>query len=182
MGLSLHRYTDVFFHRKVAKALRNGKNILRYFYGLRLRNDRIKCRSYSLMEKTSPSSVEELDRLSRIILEAAIAVHREMGPGLLESIYQHCLIRELRNRQVRVDSPVIVALHYKGEPLDKDYIIDILVEDEIILELKAIEEILPVHKAQIISYLKLANKRLGFLINFNTPLLKHGFKRYVNNL
>jgi GxxExxY protein len=69
----------------------------------------------------------------------------------------------------------------KGEPLNKDYIVDILVEGEIILELKAIDGILPVHEAQIISYLKLAGKRLGFLINFNVPLLKHGFKRYVNN-
>jgi GxxExxY protein len=74
-----------------------------------------------------------------------------------------------------------VPLHYKGEFLDKDYIIDILVEDEIILELKAIDAISPVHEAQIISYLKLANKRLGFLINFHVPLLKQGFRRFVNN-
>jgi GxxExxY protein len=76
---------------------------------------------------------------------------------------------------------VPVALQYKGHLLNKDYIIDILVEDEIILELKSIESILSVHEAQIISYLKLANKRLGFLINFNVPLLKNGFKRFVNN-
>jgi GxxExxY protein len=76
---------------------------------------------------------------------------------------------------------VPVALQYKGHLLNKDYFIDILVEDEIILELKSIESILSVHEAQIISYLKLANKRLGFLINFNVPLLKNGFKRFVNN-
>ena len=75
-----------------------------------------------------------------------------------------------------------VSLYYKGEPLNKDFVIDILVQDEIILELKAVDGILPVHEAQIISYLRLANKRLGFLINFNVPLLKQGFKRYVNNL
>jgi GxxExxY protein len=105
-----------------------------------------------------------------------------MGPGLLEAVYQHCMIRELRIRKISVSMMVPVPLHYKGEPLNKDYLIDILVEDEIILELKAVEGLLPVHEAQIISYLKLANKRLGFLINFNVPLLKHGFKRYVNKL
>jgi len=77
---------------------------------------------------------------------------------------------------------VPVPLHYRGEALNKDYVIDILVENEIVLELKAIENILPVHEAQVISYLKLADKRLGLLINFNVPLLKHGFKRYVHNL
>jgi GxxExxY protein len=76
---------------------------------------------------------------------------------------------------------VPVPLQYKGHLLNKDYYIDILVENEVILELKAVETILPVHEAQIISYLKLANKRLGFLINFNVPLLKNGFKRFVNN-
>ncbi len=77
---------------------------------------------------------------------------------------------------------VSVPLFYKERPLNKEYIIDLLVEDEVILELKSIEGILPVHEAQIISYLRLANKRLGFLINFNVPLLKQGFKRFVNKL
>ena len=123
---------------------------------------------------------KNLDNLSSIILDAAITVHKEMGPGLLESVYQHCMIKELRNRQVQVDTMVPVPLSYKGELLNKDYIIDILVGHEIILELKTSEAILPVHEAQIISYLKLANKRLGFLINFNAPLLKQGFRRFVN--
>lgn len=122
-----------------------------------------------------------LNRLSSIILNAAITVHKEMGPGLLETVYQQCMARELRSRQLNVAEMVPVPLKYKGTPLNKDYIIDILVEEEIILELKAIEGILPVHEAQIISYLKLSNKRLGFLINFNVPLLTLGFKRYVNN-
>jgi GxxExxY protein len=90
------------------------------------------------------------------------------------------MVRELSGRNVNVAMMVPVALYYKGEPLNKDYVIDILVEGEIVLELKAVEGILPVHEAQIISYLKLANKRLGFLINFNVPLLKHGFRRFVN--
>ena len=123
-----------------------------------------------------------LNHLSTIVLDSAMSVHKEMGPGLLEGVYQYCMVKELRNRQLMVYTNVTVPLHYKGELLNKEYIIDILVENEIILELKAIEGILPVHEAQIISYLKLANKRLGFLINFNTPLLKQGFRRFVNKL
>jgi GxxExxY protein len=103
-----------------------------------------------------------------------------MGPGLLEGVYQRCMVRELINRRIKVATMTPVALLYKGEPLNKEYIIDILVEDEIILELKSVEGLLTIHEAQIISYLKLADKRLGFLINFNVPLLKEGFRRFVN--
>lgn len=126
-------------------------------------------------------TTEQLNVLSKIILNASVAVHREMGPGLLEAVYHHCLVRELTLQNLQVATMVPIPLQYKGYPLNKDYVIDILVEDEIILELKAVEILLPVHEAQIISYLKLANKRLGFLINFNVPLLKTGFKRFVNN-
>jgi GxxExxY protein len=126
-------------------------------------------------------SKEELDQLSKVILDASIAVHREMGPGLLESVYQHCLAEELQLRNINFNLQVMVPLVYKGHFLNKDYAIDILVEGEIVIELKAVEGILPVHEAQIISYLKLANKRLGFLINFNVPKLKYGFRRFVNN-
>jgi GxxExxY protein len=124
---------------------------------------------------------EEYNRLSRQILDASIAVHKEMGPGLLESVYEFCLIRELHYRNIFVESEVFIPLYYKGENLNKDFKIDILVEREIIIELKAVEMILPVHEAQIISYLKLTNKKLGFLINFNVLVLKEGFNRYVNN-
>jgi GxxExxY protein len=128
------------------------------------------------------ASVNYLNELSSIILKSAIAVHQEMGPGLLESVYQQCMILELRNQGLVVNQMVPVQLHYKGTPINKDYIIDILVEDEIILELKSIDGLLKIHEAQILSYLKLTNRRLGFLINFNVPLLKHGFRRFVNNL
>lgn len=94
-----------------------------------------------------------LNELSSVILSAAITVHREMGPGLLESVYQHCMIKELRDREIDLRTMVPVKLFYEGEPLNKDFI-DILVEDEIILELKATEVILPVFEAQLISYLK----------------------------
>jgi GxxExxY protein len=124
---------------------------------------------------------EEYDELSGSILDSSIAVHKLMGPGLLEGVYQQCLVRELTLRSIGVEKSVVVPLIYRGDTLNKDYVIDILVEGEIILELKSVEGILPVHEAQIISYLKLADKRLGFLINFNVPLLKNGFRRYVNN-
>ncbi len=126
-------------------------------------------------------SNEEPNRLSKIKLEACIDVHREMGPGLLESIYELCLLNELARRGVKATSQVSIPLIYKATELSKDFKIDILVESEIILEIKSVENLLPVHEAQIISYLKLANKRLGFLANFNVVLMKHGFKRFVNN-
>jgi GxxExxY protein len=132
------------------------------------------------MEKLNCLDAASLNQLSSIILDASIAVHREMGPGLLENVYQHCMVRELTRRQIAVQKSVPIPLYYRGESLCKEYIIDILVENEIILELKSIEGILKVHEAQLITYLKLADKRLGFLINFNVPLLKQGFKRFVN--
>jgi len=104
-----------------------------------------------------------------------------MGPGLLESVYEHCLMKEFELRGIFVENQVAIRLIYKGYELNKDYRIDILVENEIVVELKAVEIVLPVHEAQIISHLKLTDKRLGFLINFNVPLLKQGFRRFVNN-
>ncbi len=124
---------------------------------------------------------EDFNKVSKQILDGSIAVHKEMGLGLLESVYQQCLAKELTMRGLNVQSMVCIPLQYKGHLLEKEYIIDMLIEDEIIVELKAVEFILPVHEAQIISYLKLANKRLGLLINFNVPLLKNGFRRFVNN-
>jgi GxxExxY protein len=124
---------------------------------------------------------DKLNELSKEIFESALSVHREMGPGLLESVYQECLLKEFKLRNINAEQMVMIPLVYKGTELSKTYVIDILVESEIIIELKALEEILPVHEAQLISYLKLANKRLGFLINFNVPLLKNGFRRFVNN-
>jgi len=123
----------------------------------------------------------ELNLLSRKILDSCIMVHKIMGPGLLESIYESCLMKELEIRNIKAKNQVVIPLIYKGYELSKELRIDILVEDEIILELKSSEFLHPVFEAQIISYLKLANKKLGFLINFNIPLLKDGFKRYVNN-
>lgn len=124
---------------------------------------------------------EQLNALSKEILDAAIQVHKEMGPGLLESVYEYCLAKELSLKKVAYSQQVFLPLVYKGYEIQKDFRIDLLVENEIIIEVKAVDVLLPVHEAQLISYLKLADKRLGFLINFNVPLLKEGFKRFVNN-
>jgi GxxExxY protein len=120
-------------------------------------------------------------KASGIILDACITVHRIMGPGLLESIYEQCLMKEFDMRNVRARNQVPNSLIYKEYELSKELKIDILVENEIIIELKSSEIMHPVYEAQIISYLKLTGKKLGFLVNFNVPVLKHGFKRFVNN-
>ena len=124
---------------------------------------------------------QRYNNLSKEILDASIFVHKEVGPGLLESVYELCLAKELDLRGVKSQRQVYLPLLYRGEELNKDFRIDLLVEEEIIIEIKAVEVLLPVHEAQIISYLKLAKKKLGFLINFNVPLLKNGFRRFVNN-
>ena len=124
---------------------------------------------------------EEFNRLSKIILDASIEVHRNLGPGLLESVYEYCLCKEFKIRKIDYQRQVTLPVIYKNEVLSSDFRIDILIKNEIILELKAVEILLPVHQAQLLTYLKLADKRLGFLINFNVPRLIDGFKRMVNN-
>ncbi len=124
---------------------------------------------------------EYLNKLSKIILDSSIEVHRNLGPGLLESVYEVCLCKELNLRDINLQRQVSLPVEYKNEKLDADFRIDVLVENEIIIELKAVEFLLPVHEAQLLTYLKLADKRLGFLINFNVPKLVGGFKRMVNN-
>ena len=126
-------------------------------------------------------NLEELNRISGLILQSSIEVHKQLGPGLLESVYEVCLIKELISKGLKVQRQVLLPVVYKQEMLDLDFRIDLLVNDEVIVELKAIEGILPVHEAQLLTYLKLAGKRLGLLINFNEALLKDGIKRIVNN-
>ena len=123
---------------------------------------------------------ERMNEIGGIILDAAITVHRELGPGLLESAYQIALKKEIELRNLRVRAKAPVELVYKGEKLGKAYEIDLLVEEEIIIENKSVESITPIFVAQVITYLKLYNKSLGYLINFNVPLLKDGFKRIVH--
>ena len=120
--------------------------------------------------------------ISSQILDAAIKVQRELGPGLLESIYEVCLAYELRKRGLRVHTQVSLPVVYDGMRIDAGYRVDLLVEDQVIIELKAVEKVLPLREAQLLTYLKLADKRLGLLINFNVTRLKDGFKRYANQL
>lgn len=123
----------------------------------------------------------KLNVLGGIILDSAITVHRELGPGLLESAYELALARELYIRNLLIRTHVPVELLYKDVALGKAYVMDILVEELIIIEIKAVESIIPIFEAQLITYLKLADKHLGYLINFNVSLLKNGFRRIVHN-
>ncbi|MFO8000072.1 MAG: GxxExxY protein [Marinilabilia sp.] len=125
---------------------------------------------------------EVLNHISSKIIGGAIEVHKELGPGLLESVYEACLAHELRNNGLLVEEQVHLPLTYKNQTLEKDFVLDLLIEKEVIVELKAVEEIHPVHEVQLVTYLKLAHKKLGLLINFNVPVLHKGIYRKVNNL
>jgi len=126
-------------------------------------------------------SKEEYEQIGSAILECAIEVHKALGPGLLESIYEECLCEELRNKGLKVQNQVYLPLYYKGRKLDKNFRIDILVEDVIIIEIKSVYDIYPIDEAQLVSYMRLADIRLGYLLNFNVILLKDGIRRKVNN-
>lgn len=125
---------------------------------------------------------KDINRLTGIILDVAITVHRHMGPGLLESIYEKCMMKEFEIRGISARSQVPVPIKYKGFNIPGEFRIDILVEDLVIIELKSSESNHPVFEAQLISYLRLTNKKIGFLVNFNVPILKEGIKRFVNKL
>ncbi len=114
------------------------------------------------------------------IINACITVHKEMGPGLLESVYEYCLMKEFELRNIRAVRQVELPLIYRGFTLSKTYAIDILVEDSIILEIKSAEAMNPLYEAQLLSYLKLTNKKIGYLLNFNVPVMKQGIKRMKN--
>ena len=123
---------------------------------------------------------EWYDKVCNTIISAAIEVHRVLGPGLLESVYEVCLMKELKIRGLMAANQVSLPIRYKGEVIDKKFVIDILVEDAIVVELKSVEDILKIHEVQLVTYLKLADKKLGLLINFNEMLLKHGIRRRIN--
>ncbi len=126
--------------------------------------------------------VKDEDALSNKIIGAAIEVHRVLGPGLLESAYEECLCRELSLRDIKFERQKSLPVAYKGVNLDCGYRLDILVEHLVILELKAVSRIEPIHEAQLLTYLKLAGLKLGLLLNFNVPVMKSGIRRIVNNL
>ena len=120
-----------------------------------------------------------VERWARVVIDAGLKVHKALGPGLLESAYEHCLAHELQARGLTVARQVPLPIVYDGVKIDAGYRIDILVQEAIILELKAVELLTPLHRAQALTYLKLSGLRLGFLINFNVELFKNGVKRIV---
>ena len=121
----------------------------------------------------------EFDELSNRVIGCAIEVHRILGPGLLENTYKQCLVYEILQKNMKVLSEVELPVMYKDVQIACGYRIDLLVEDALVIELKCVEKILPIHEAQLLTYMKLANMRTGLLINFNEKMLKHGINRFV---
>ena len=124
--------------------------------------------------------MHDLNKITEKIINGAISVHRELGPGLLESAYEACLLYELASQNLKVERQKGLPLRYRGIQLDCGYRLDLLVEEAIILEIKAIEKLEPIHEAQLLSYLKLSKCPVGLLINFNVKVLKDGIRRLVN--
>jgi len=127
-------------------------------------------------------SKEEIELIAKQLVDSMLAVHRELGPGLLESTYQACLAQELAARGIEVYCEVELPVKYKGLEIEAGYRLDMLVADSIVIENKSVQAFLPIHEAQLLTYMKLSGCRLGFLVNWNIPLIKDGIKRMVNNL
>jgi len=125
--------------------------------------------------------IEQYNRLTERIIGCCIEVHRFLGPGLLESSYEECLSREFNLQGLKFERQTPLSINYKGTDLDCGYRMDIIVDHKIVLELKSIEAVLPVHKAQLVTYLKHSGYHLGLLVNFNVDLMKNGIFRIVNN-
>lgn len=124
----------------------------------------------------------DLNQLKSKIIEAAINVHKELGPGLLELVYQTCMEVELKNMRLKVESEVALPVFYHGYKVTEEgFRLDLLVENQIIVELKSVEQVQPVHKKQLLTYLRLAHKPLGLLINFNQTMLKEGITRIIHS-
>lgn len=123
---------------------------------------------------------KEYNILTHEIIQCCIEVHKELGPGLMESVYEVCAESVMTKKGLYVQRQVVLPVTFKGEKLNKEFMIDTIVNDLIILEFKSVEIILPVHEAQLVTYLKLADKKLGLLINFNVTLLKDGIRRKIN--
>ena len=127
------------------------------------------------------NSTNQIDRIAKEVVDAAFKVHSSLGPGLLESAYETCLAHELTKRGYRVERQKAQPVIYDGLEIKVGYRLDLLVEDLIIIELKAVEQLAPIHQAQLLTYLKLSSKQLGFLMNFNVPLIKDGIRRIANH-
>ena len=122
------------------------------------------------------------EELGHTVIGAAIKVHSTLGPGLLESAYEICLVYELEKLRLRVHRQVPIPIRYEELSIDNGYRIDLLVDDRVVVELKSIEQVLPVHRGQLLSYLRLGGFKLGYLLNFNVPLMRDGITRLVNGL
>ncbi len=123
-----------------------------------------------------------IEEIGRTVVQSAIRVHSELGPGLLESAYQACHIFELRKIGLEVDSEVTLPVTYQGMKIDAGYRIDVLINDSVIVENKVVEKILPIHEAQLLTYMRLKGCKLGYLLNWNVMLMRDGIKRMVLNL
>ena len=121
----------------------------------------------------------EIESVAKTIVDAALKVHRALGPGLLESVYELCLAHELRRRGVQLESQVKLPISYEGLKIDAGLRLDLIVAQQVVVEVKAVEKLHPVHDAQLLSYLKLTGLKLGLLINFNVPLIRDGIKRII---
>jgi GxxExxY protein len=124
--------------------------------------------------------MQNTNEVTRLIIASAIEVHRQLGPGLLESAYEECLNFELLLRGLSVVRQQVLPINYKGNMLDAGYRLDLMVNEQVIVELKAIKEIEPIHQAQLLTYLKLSHKTHGLLLNFNVPMMKQGITRLIN--
>ena len=121
----------------------------------------------------------EIEQLGKEVVDCLFHVHKEMRPGLLENIYEECLCFELRDRNIQFERQKPIPLFYKKHKLNLDYRIDLLIENQIVIELKSVEKLIELHKAQLLSYMHLTDTRLGYLVNFNVPLIKDGIQRMV---
>lgn len=133
------------------------------------------------LEDAKILSKNEYENIGKIILDCAYEVYKELGPGLLESIYEECLCEELKKKGLQVQNQVYLPVYYKGEKLTKTFRIDILVEKNIIIEVKSSSGLYTIDEAQLVTYMKLADIKLGYLINFNEVYLRDGIRRKVNN-
>jgi len=126
--------------------------------------------------------MQHIEKIGRNIVHSAIKVHKALGPGLLESVYQKCLAYELKKVGLTVDCEVPLPVKYESVTIDVGFRIDMMIEQTVIIENKTVDRIAPIHEAQLLTYLKLTSFKLGFLLNWNVPLMKNGIKRMVNNL
>jgi GxxExxY protein len=125
--------------------------------------------------------MKSIEEIATELVDSSFKIHKELGPGLLESAYETCLDSELTKRGFTVERQVPQPVIYEEIAIDAGYRLDLLINGLVIIELKAVEQLAPIHTAQLLTYLKLSKRTLGFLINFNTPLIKHGIKRIANN-